>query len=101
MKRAAGTIVTFYGGELKNKIQMFIAFGSDFAPAGPSVAFHSPLHTIDAGMSRVLGAPSTISGMIGLYVQLLCFTVIQAVVLCWTARSSRAQTALRSSAALS
>lgn len=67
--RAAGTIVTFYGGELKNKIEMFTAFGSDFAPAGPSVAFHSPLHTIDAGISRVLARSAA---LFGLCVQLLC-----------------------------
>ena len=45
----AGTIVTFYGGEVKNKVEMFAAFGSDFAPAGPNVASYSPRHTIDCG----------------------------------------------------
>ena len=45
----AGTIVTFYGGEVKNEIEMFAAFGSEFAPAGPNVASYSPRHTIDCG----------------------------------------------------
>jgi hypothetical protein len=45
-----GTIVTFYGGEFKNKVEIFTCFGSEFAPAGPSVSAHSPRHTIDCGM---------------------------------------------------
>jgi len=49
-----GTIVTFYGGEIKNKVEIFTCFGSEFAPAGPSVSAHSPRHTIDCGLDFVL-----------------------------------------------
>ena len=47
----AGTIVTFYGGELKNLTESCATFGSDFAAAA-SFAAYSPRHTIDAGMSQ-------------------------------------------------
>jgi hypothetical protein len=43
-----GSIVTFYGGEILNKVEMFTAFGSETPPASP----FSPRHTIDCGAPK-------------------------------------------------
>lgn len=70
--------MTFYGGEVKNKIEMFAAFGSEFAPAGPNIASYSPRHTIDCGKD-IEFIPAPLNSRYEYFMRL---TQMQAPILC-------------------